>query len=34
MYNLMENVFAYEATLFEHDGMWWMFTNIKAHSHP
>jgi len=30
-HNLMENVAAYDATLFEHNGLWWMFANIKAH---
>ena len=26
----MEDVYAYDTTLFERDGTWWMFTNIKA----
>ena len=28
---LMENVFAYDATLFEHNDMWWLFANIREH---
>jgi hypothetical protein len=29
--NLMEGVFVYDATLFEHDGRWWMFAACKSH---
>jgi hypothetical protein len=29
--NLMENVDAYDATLLEHDGRWWMFVNMRRH---
>lgn len=28
---LMEDVSAYDATLFEHCGTWWLFANIKEH---
>jgi hypothetical protein len=31
VYNLMENVRAYDATLIEHGGRWWMFANVAAH---
>ncbi|MEX2495794.1 MAG: hypothetical protein WD448_06880 [Woeseia sp.] len=31
-HNLMHDVPAYDATLFEHEGLWWMFANISAHS--
>jgi hypothetical protein len=27
--NLMENIDAVDATLFEYNGKWWMFTNVK-----
>jgi len=27
--NLMQDVYAVDATLFEHDGKWWLFANIK-----
>jgi hypothetical protein len=30
-HNLMENVDAYDATLVEHEGRWWMFACVKAH---
>jgi len=29
-HNLMEDVAAYDATLLEHDGRWWMFVNIRG----
>lgn len=29
--NLMQNVSAFDSTIFEHDGCWWMFTNIQGH---
>jgi len=28
---LMENVAAYDATLFEHNDTWWLFANIREH---
>ncbi len=28
-YNLMENVLAYDSTLFFHDDKWWLFANMK-----
>ncbi len=28
--NLMTNIYATDATLLEHDGKWWLFTNVKA----
>jgi len=28
---LMKNVFAYDATLFEHNDTWWLFANISEH---
>jgi len=28
-YNLMENVMAYDSTLFFHDNKWWLFANMK-----
>jgi hypothetical protein len=27
----MGDVLAYDATLLEHDGLWWMFANVKQH---
>jgi hypothetical protein len=32
VHNLMENVEAYDATLVEYSGLWWMFANIKPHA--
>lgn len=29
--NLMQDISAYDATLFEHDGIWWMFASIQEH---
>ena len=29
---LMENVEAYDATLEEYNGLWWMFANVKPHA--
>lgn len=29
--NLMEGVEAYDATLLEHEGRWWMFTSMRQH---
>lgn len=29
--NLLQGVDAVDATLFEHDGRWWLFANIKEH---
>lgn len=29
--NLMEGVEAYDATLLEHDGRWWMFASMRQH---
>lgn len=29
--HLMANVEAYDATLLRHDGLWWMFANIREH---
>jgi len=31
VHNLIENISAYDTTLFEHDGLWWLFTNVKGH---
>lgn len=31
-HNLMTDVYAYDSTIYEHDGVWWMFTNIKQHA--
>jgi hypothetical protein len=28
-HNLMDDIAAYDATLLEHDGRWWMFVNMK-----
>lgn len=28
---LMKDVSAYDATLFQHDGIWWMFANVREH---
>lgn len=30
--NLMSDVYAYDATLTQHEGLWWLFTNIKQHT--
>lgn len=30
-HKLMDNVLAYDTTLVEHEGKWWMFVNIKQH---
>jgi hypothetical protein len=29
--DLMGDILAYDATLLEHDGLWWMFANVKQH---
>lgn len=29
--NLMENISAYDATLLEHNGRWWLFANVREH---
>lgn len=29
--HLMANVEAYDATLLHHDGLWWMFANVREH---
>jgi len=31
VHNLMERVEAYDATLVEYNGLWWMFANLKQH---
>ena len=28
-HNLMEGISAYDATLVEHDGLWWLFANVR-----
>jgi hypothetical protein len=30
--NLMSDLFAYDATLIKHDGIWWLFANVKQHT--
>lgn len=30
-HNLMQNILAYDATLLDHAGRWWMFANVRAH---
>lgn len=30
-HNLLEGVEAYDSTLVEHDGRWWLFANLRAH---
>jgi hypothetical protein len=30
--NLMENISAYDATLLEHNGLWWLFANVQEHA--
>jgi hypothetical protein len=31
-HNLMENVSAYDTTLLEHEGVWWLFANVQQHA--
>jgi hypothetical protein len=31
VHNLLEDIAAYDATLVEYSGRWWMFANVKAH---
>jgi len=31
-HDLMENVLAYDTTLIEHDGIWWLFANMQQHA--
>jgi hypothetical protein len=31
VHNLMEGIDAYDATLFEHNNLWWMFVNVRQH---
>jgi hypothetical protein len=30
-HNLLEDVEAYDSTLVEHGGRWWLFANVRAH---
>jgi hypothetical protein len=32
MHNLMHDVLAYDSTLVHHDGLWWLFANVKQHT--